>query len=96
MVTTPEVTKLGLEYTDIIFAGSILFILVVALNSLLHAEGDTKSYRNVLILSFFINLIHWYLCSELSIFLIFNFYPIIFKIEIFTLVPKPWISNYKF
>ena len=57
MVTTPEVTKLGLEYTDIIFAGSILFILVVALNSLLHAEGDTKTYRNVLILSFFINLI---------------------------------------
>ena len=57
MVTTPEVTKLGLEYTDIIFAGSILFILVVALNSLLHAEGDTKTYRNVLILSFFVNLI---------------------------------------
>ena len=57
MVTTPEVTNLGLEYTDIIFSGSILFILVVALNSLLHAEGDTKTYRNVLILSFFINLI---------------------------------------
>tara|TARA_Y100001936_G_scaffold160037_1_gene156349 strand:- start:161 stop:1171 length:1011 start_codon:yes stop_codon:yes gene_type:complete len=57
MVTTSEVTKLGLEYTDIIFAGSILFILVVALNSLLHAEGDTKTYRNVLILSFFVNLI---------------------------------------
>ena len=56
MVTTPEVIKLGLEYTNIIFSGSILFILVVALNSLLHAEGDTKTYRNVLILSFF-NLI---------------------------------------
>ena len=57
MVTTKEVTELGLEYTDIIFSGSILFILVVALNSLLHAEGDTKTYRNVLILSFLINLI---------------------------------------
>ena len=57
MVTTPEVIKLGLEYTNIIFSGSILFILVVALNSLLHAEGDTKTYRNVLILSFFVNLI---------------------------------------
>ena len=51
--TTKEVTELGLQYTDIIFSGSILFILVVALNSLLHAEGDTKTYRNVLILSFF-------------------------------------------
>ena len=57
MVTTEEVTNLGLEYTNIIFSGSVLFILVVALNSMLHAEGDTKTYRNVLILSFFINLI---------------------------------------
>ncbi len=57
MVTTGEVTELGLQYTDIIFKGSILFILIVALNSLLHAEGDTKTYRNLLILSFFLNLI---------------------------------------
>ncbi len=57
MGSSEYVTKLGLEYTDIIFFGSILFIIVVAINSLLHAEGDTKTYRNVLILSFFINLI---------------------------------------
>ena len=57
MVTTTEVTNLGLEYTNIIFCGSLLFLLIVALNSLLHAEGDTKTYRNVLILSFFINLV---------------------------------------
>jgi putative MATE family efflux protein len=29
----------------------------VSLNSLLHAEGDTKTYRNVLIISFFLNII---------------------------------------
>tara|TARA_Y100000590_G_scaffold309851_1_gene350002 strand:+ start:53 stop:1414 length:1362 start_codon:yes stop_codon:yes gene_type:complete len=57
MGSTNEVVLLGLEYTDIIYSGSILFILVVALNSLLHAEGDTKTYRNVLILSFFLNII---------------------------------------
>mgnify|MGYP001169573652 CR=1 FL=1 len=57
MGSTENVTNLGLQYTDIIFFGAILFILVVALNSLLHAEGDTKTYRNVLILSFFINII---------------------------------------
>ena len=57
MVTTPEVKSLGLEYTNIIFAGSVVFILVVSLNSLLHAEGDTKTYRNLLILSFFLNII---------------------------------------
>jgi len=57
MGSTNEVTFLGLQYTDVIYSGSIIFILVVALNSLLHAEGDTKTYRNVLILSFFLNII---------------------------------------
>ena len=57
MGSTEIVTNLGLEYTNIIFSGSFLFILVVALNSLLHAEGDTKTYRNVLILSFILNII---------------------------------------
>ena len=57
MGSNPEVIKLGTAYTDIIFYGSILFILVVSLNSLLHAEGDTKTYRNVLVISFFLNII---------------------------------------
>ncbi len=57
MGSSPEVTNLGTQYTDIIYYGSVLFILVVSLNSLLHAEGDTKTYRNVLILSFFLNII---------------------------------------
>ena len=57
MGSTNTVTVLGLKYTNVIFSGSILFILVVALNSLLHAEGDTKTYRNVLIFSFFLNII---------------------------------------
>ena len=57
MGSTNEVTFLGLQYSDVIYSGSVIFILVVALNSLLHAEGDTKTYRNVLILSFFLNII---------------------------------------
>jgi len=57
MGSSSQVTNLGTAYTDIIFYGSILFILVVSLNSLLHAEGDTKTYRNVLIISFFLNII---------------------------------------
>ena len=57
MGSTKEVISLGLEYTHIIYSGSIIFILVVALNSLLHAEGDTKTYRNALILSFLLNII---------------------------------------
>ncbi len=57
MGSTVEVVSLGLEYTNIIYSGSFLFILVVSLNSLLHAEGDTKTYRNVLVISFLLNII---------------------------------------
>ena len=57
MGSTDEVINLGLQYTNLVFIGSFLFIFVVALNSLLHAEGDTKTYRNALILSFFLNIL---------------------------------------
>jgi len=57
MGSDPKVVELGLAYTNIVFGGSIIFIMLVALNSLLHADGDTKTYRNVLVLSFFINII---------------------------------------
>jgi putative MATE family efflux protein len=57
MNSTKEVTSLGLKYINVIFLGTILFILVVALNSFLHAEGDTVTYRNALILSFFLNIV---------------------------------------
>ncbi len=57
MGSTQEITNLGLQYTNIMFYGSFLFFIVVSLNSLLHAEGDTKTYRNVLILSFLLNII---------------------------------------
>tara|TARA_B100000287_G_C20596400_1_gene766295 strand:+ start:114 stop:1448 length:1335 start_codon:yes stop_codon:yes gene_type:complete len=56
MGSNNEVVNLGLQYTNVIFAGSIVFISVVALNSLLHAEGDTKTFRNVLVLSFILNI----------------------------------------
>ena len=57
MGSTDEVINLGLDYTNIIFYGTFLFIIVVAMNSLLHAEGDTKTYRNALIISFLLNII---------------------------------------
>ena len=56
MGSSEEVKNLGLDYTNIIFYGSFLFIVVVALNSLLHAEGDTKTYRNALIIAFLLNV----------------------------------------
>ncbi len=45
------------QYINIIFIGSIFIFILMILNSCLNAQGDTKSYRNILILSFFINII---------------------------------------
>ena len=47
---------LTLKYLDIIFLGSIIVFIQFAINSSLNAQGDTKSYRNVLIVSFFLNI----------------------------------------
>ena len=41
------------EYLDIIFYGTFVVLIQVSLNGTLNAQGDTKSYRNVLIFSFF-------------------------------------------
>tara|TARA_B100001093_G_scaffold488051_1_gene524895 strand:- start:1741 stop:3102 length:1362 start_codon:yes stop_codon:yes gene_type:complete len=44
------------EYLDIIFYGSIIVLVQLSLNGTLNAQGDTKSYRNVLIFTFFLNI----------------------------------------
>ena len=38
---------------NIIYLGSVIILLLMVSNSCLAALGDTKSYRNVLIFSFF-------------------------------------------
>ena len=48
---------LSKKYINIIFIGSIFIFILMSLNSCLSAQGDTKSYRNVLIVSFFLNII---------------------------------------
>ena len=53
----PETLNLSLKYINIIFIGSIFIFLLMSINSSLTAQGDTKSYRNVLIFSFVLNLL---------------------------------------
>lgn len=48
---------LGVDYTQTIFYGSLFFLLNFALNGLLASQGNTKPYRNYLIIGFFMNLI---------------------------------------
>ena len=56
MGSSPESIILTREYLDIIFYGSIIILVQLSLNGTLSAQGDTKSYRNILIISFFLNI----------------------------------------
>ena len=56
MGSNAESIELTREYLDIIFYGTIIVMVQISLNGTLNAQGDTKSYRNVLIVSFFLNI----------------------------------------
>ena len=48
---------ISLSYINVIFYGLVFFSLTFVLNAILTAQGDTKSFRNALIIGFFLNLI---------------------------------------
>ncbi len=52
-----ETLILSSQYMNIIYLGSVFILLLMVSNSCLAALGDTKSYRNVLIFSFFLNIL---------------------------------------
>ena len=56
MGSDPDGIILSREYLDIIFYGTIIVLIQISLNGTLNAQGDTKSYRNVLIFTFFLNI----------------------------------------
>ena len=47
----------GLRYTNVIFLGTIFFVMNMVMNGILSAQGDTVSYRNFLIVGFILNII---------------------------------------
>ncbi len=57
MGSTNESITLSKEYTDIIFLGTIVFLILTSFNAVLYAQGDTKTYRNVLIVGVLLNII---------------------------------------
>ena len=58
MMNTNSLTFiLSIDYLNIIFLGSTFFFIQITVNSSLTAQGDTKSNRNILIFSFFLNII---------------------------------------
>ena len=57
MGSSTDSIYLAKEYTDIIFYGTLFFLILTSLNAVLYAQGDTKTYRNVLIIGLFANII---------------------------------------
>jgi putative MATE family efflux protein len=54
---TGEVFDAGLAYMNVVIIGAVFQILNFTFNGLLSAQGNTKPFRNFLILGFFLNLI---------------------------------------
>jgi len=52
-----EYLSICLVYMNTIFLGTIFFMLVYMLNSILYALGDTRSFRNFLIAGFLLNIL---------------------------------------
>jgi len=49
--------SLGIAYTNTIFLGSLFFVFNAILSGMLSSQGQTKPYRNFLVIGFFMNLI---------------------------------------
>jgi putative MATE family efflux protein len=64
-----EYLETALQYMHWILAGTLFFVLQSIFNSCLNAQGDTKSYRNVLILGFLLNCLldPWFLYGGLGV-----------------------------
>jgi putative MATE family efflux protein len=57
MGSTHESIILAKEYIDIIFLGTVIFLILTSFNAVLYSQGDTKTYRNVLIVGLIFNII---------------------------------------
>ncbi|MBU5611723.1 MATE family efflux transporter [Geomonas azotofigens] len=63
------VLELAMQYMGCIFTGSIFFLVNYVLNAILNATGDSRSFRNYLVLGFFLNLAFdpWFMYGGLGI-----------------------------
>ena len=85
------------EYLDIIFYGTFIVMIQISLNGTLNAQGDTKSYRNVLIFSFFLNILLnplFIFGSTNSFIWISNFIPVLTSFNFPGFVPEFGIYSY--
>ncbi|MDD5287206.1 MAG: MATE family efflux transporter [Desulfuromonadaceae bacterium] len=69
MGATGEYLTHALSYMNVIFAGSVFFLLNYAMNAILNAHGNTLAYRNFLIGGFLLNLLldPWFMYGGLGL-----------------------------
>lgn len=53
---TEEYLRICMAYMDMLFSGTVFFFMVYMLKGILNALGDTRTYRNFLIIGFFLNI----------------------------------------
>ena len=59
----------ALEYMNVIFAGTVFFLQVHMCNSVLNAQGDTRTFRNFLVMGFVLNCVldPWFIFGGLGL-----------------------------
>ena len=64
-----EYLGIALDYINLILCGTLFFVLQSISNACLNAQGDTRSYRNVLIAGFFLNCVldPWFMFGGLGV-----------------------------
>ncbi len=64
-----EYLEIALDYINLILCGTLFIVIQSIANACLNAQGDTKTYRNVLIASFFLNCVldPWFMYGGLGI-----------------------------
>ncbi|MEI6138305.1 MAG: MATE family efflux transporter [Mariniphaga sp.] len=63
-----EYLDIAVKYMNIILLGTVFFLMNSILNSLLTSRGDTRTYRNFLIVGFFLNVVldPWFMFGGLG------------------------------
>ncbi len=64
-----EYLRICMQYMTVLFDGATFFMIVYMLNAVLNAQGDTRSFRNFLILGFLLNvgLDPWFISGGLGV-----------------------------
>jgi putative MATE family efflux protein len=64
-----EYLSMVLDYMNTLFLGTVLFLMLYMFNAVLNAQGETRPFRNILIVAFFLNigLDPWFIYGGLGV-----------------------------